>query len=143
MSLQLLSVSKICNGFSKPSTTTWTFVLNSHRLRPSASPPFFCAVAMLMIFSQAPPAKTGAHTFPRVIPLRQVLPGYFCVQPIQNSIEHCQIVFSGPSARLASLAATALSRYSVVLLSIRVASYLYVTAALLQQERQIYYGHRK
>jgi hypothetical protein len=47
---------------------------------------------------QASPAKPGVHTFPRAIPLRQVPPRYSCIQPIQDSIEHYPIVFSGPSA---------------------------------------------
>lgn len=29
---------------------------------------------------------------------RQVPPGYPCIQPIQNSIEHCPAAFFGPSA---------------------------------------------
>lgn len=47
---------------------------------------------------QAPPAKPGVHTFPRAIPFRQIPPRYSCIQPIQDSIEHYPIVFSGSSA---------------------------------------------
>ena len=47
---------------------------------------------------QAPPAKPAVHTFPRAIPFRQVPPRYSCIQPIQDSIEHYPIVFSGSSA---------------------------------------------
>lgn len=126
MSLRFPGDSKSRSGFPSPSTTAWTFVLNPPRLRPSASPPPFCAAAMLVDLDcgavqhqgapihnvlgnqflknmlpntlQAPPAKPGVHTFPRAIPFRQVPPRYSCIQPIQDSIEHYPIVFSGSSA---------------------------------------------
>ena len=44
---------------------------------------------------QTPSAKPGVHTFPWTIPLRQVPPRYSGIQPIQNSIEHYPVVFSG------------------------------------------------
>lgn len=127
MSLRFLGVSRTHSGFPSPSTTAWTFVLNPPRLRPSTSSPLFCAAAMLVNLdcgavqrqsvpthnllgnqrlktcSQAPcrlhRRKRVYTLFSRAIPHLQVPPRYPCFLPVQNSIEHCPIVSSGPSAR--------------------------------------------
>ena len=52
---------------------------------------------MLPYSLPAPAAKSRIYTFPRAIPFRQVPPGYPCVQPVQNPIQHDPVTLSRPS----------------------------------------------
>lgn len=86
--------------FFAPMPCWWTLmvVLSSIRVLPST---MFWAISSSKICSQTPcrlHRRNRVYTFPRAIPLRQIPPRYSCIQPIQDSIEHYPIVFSGSSA---------------------------------------------
>ena len=46
----------------------------------------------------APAVKTGIHTFPGAVPFRQVSPGYPCIRPVQNPVQHDPVTLSRPSS---------------------------------------------
>ena len=160
MSLRFPGVSRTRSGFPSPSTTAWTFVLNPPRLRPNASlPPFlrrchaggpwwWCCPASGCSHPQCPgqsalqkhapkhlagfTGETGCthfskgHTAPAG-PSKVFL--YSANTGFHWALPDC--LFRVFRHAPAFLAAAALLLYSIVLLSIHVASYFYFTAASL------------